>query len=61
MPLDFLHFLNLMRAHLCLEPFDCPLHDALHILDKESLPLTNAAATQVLKEHIHLRRPCLGR
>jgi hypothetical protein len=59
-PLDFPHFLNLMRAHLRLEPFDRPLRDALHILYKECLPHTNATATHVLKEHIHLCRPCHG-
>jgi calcium-binding protein CML len=44
-PIDFPHFLNLMSVHLRPETFDCLLCDILHVLDKESLPLTNAATT----------------
>ncbi|PKA57997.1 putative calcium-binding protein CML7 [Apostasia shenzhenica] len=35
-PFDFPRFLELMRKHLRLEPFDCQLRDAFKVLDKES-------------------------
>ncbi|XP_043699086.1 probable calcium-binding protein CML13 [Telopea speciosissima] len=35
-PFDFPRFLELMKKHMKLEPFDCQLRDAFKVIDKES-------------------------
>ncbi|KAL5709634.1 putative calcium-binding protein cml13 [Ranunculus cassubicifolius] len=42
-PFDFPRFLDLMRKHMKLEPFDQQLRDAFKVLDKESTGFVSVA------------------
>ncbi|KAL5726702.1 putative calcium-binding protein cml13 [Ranunculus cassubicifolius] len=42
-PFDFPRFLDLMRKHMKLEPFDRQLRDAFKVLDKESTGFVSVA------------------